>query len=199
AARRGRRSRARWASRGAWPLGVAGPGVGGAARRSGQPWGLCGPWRQACRRGAAAASGGRRSRGRRGCGRWWWGIRPPPTAPPRGVAAAPIPPRYQWVLSYFILRNRSPGVALTTRDSVAGCSASRAALRRPSSLLVDRHGECCFRLADARPRALPLPGHEVDAPDDDGPAGTVPAGPSPFLSWLRHRPAARRSPAPRTR
>ncbi|HKB41993.1 MAG TPA: DUF1800 domain-containing protein, partial [Gemmataceae bacterium] len=46
------------------------------------------------------------------------GIRPPPTAPPRGVAAAPIPPRYQWVLSYFILRNRSPGVALTTRDSV---------------------------------------------------------------------------------
>src|SRR5262249_58748261 len=85
--------------------------------------------------------------------------------------------------------------------SLAGCSASRAALRRPSALLASRRRECCFGLAGrlnvealprglerprgrgpageslnveaARPRALPLPGHEVDhAPDERGPAAT---------------------------
>src|SRR5262249_39147713 len=56
-------------------------------------------------------------------------------------------------------------------ERLAGCSASRAASGRPSALLPIRHGECCFRLADARPRALRVPGAEVDAPDENGPAG----------------------------
>src|SRR5262249_30305260 len=67
----------------------------------------------------------------------------------------------------------------------ARCPASRAALRRPSVLLVIGQRERCFRLAEARPRALPFPGAEVDAPDDDGPAGILPAGPFPFLSEKR--------------
>src|SRR5262249_46750605 len=35
-------------------------------------------------------------------------------------------------------------------QGLAGCSASRAAQRRPSALLAIRQGECCFRLADRR-------------------------------------------------
>jgi hypothetical protein len=93
---------------------------------------------------------------------------------------------------------------LSGAEGLAGCSASRAVLRRLSALLSTRHADGCFRLAfrqsalgsrlsasrprpkvtilaesrsqkaDSRwpsPRALRLPGAEVDGPDNDGPAG----------------------------
>jgi len=68
-------------------------------------------------------------------------------------------------------------------------------LRRSSREVGDHHTECCFRLADARPRALPLPGAEVDAPDDSGPAGIYLVGPLHFLSEEAPRPVWREQAA----
>src|SRR5262249_57754175 len=68
--------------------------------------------------------------------------------------------------------------------SLAGCVASGAALRRLSALLSVRQRECCFRLAEARPRALPLPGAEVDHARRKR-AGWVFPQPARFISSTR--------------
>ena len=51
-------------------------------------------------------------------------------------------------------------VTMVLGPGLAGCSASRAALRRPSVLLVDRQRECCFRLANRSEDILGNPGLE---------------------------------------
>src|SRR5262245_63498304 len=91
----------------------------------------------------------------------------------------------------FSLPLPSPAITLwvSGAEGLAGCPASRAALRRPSALLSIRQRECCFRLAAARPRALPLPGAEVDA-SDGGPARDylgrpAPSGPGHFFARAR--------------
>src|SRR5262245_7765323 len=97
---------------------------------------------------------------------------------------------------FFVARALAGGYAVAVWcRSLAGCPASRAALRRPSALLSTRQRECCFRLADARPRALPLPGAEVDAPDESGPVGIQ--RPARFLSSPRSAVAWRWTGRPR--
>src|SRR5262249_12460844 len=95
---------------------------------------------------------------------------------------------------FFVARALDGGYAVAVWcRGLAGYPASRAAQRRPSVLQSIRHGERCFRLAGrrncgsfssglgqprpppfywktsavaaARPRALPLPGADGDAPD----------------------------------
>src|SRR5262249_13854032 len=47
---------------------------------------------------------------------------------------------------------RAATLCVSGAESLAGCAASRAALRRPSALLSIRHADGCFRLAGRRLR-----------------------------------------------
>src|SRR6266540_2198365 len=83
-------------------------------------------------------------------------------------------------------------------SSLAGCPASRAALRRPSTLLVIRQAEGCFRLAGRLPEPASREGlgrrrRPASPPGKPVPGGGSPESPPPPRCRSRRCPRRKRA------
>ena len=116
----------------------------------------CGQWwewsaRPRWRTRAAISSGVRRSPARSAAP----GCRRPGGQPSRRLALSWDRPEGRFVVARALAGGY---VVRVWCRSLAGCPASRAALRRPSALLVVVHAGGCFRLADRSPGLISVDG-----------------------------------------